>query len=742
MAKYRYIPGKETFVNPYNFVPVRFDQRAESDETDEMMTGYFDCKIVAKTPLAIIDSESVWNTKETIRDNGKTKVVDHPHYKFFRVDDNPAIPASSIRGMVRSVYETITDSCFSTMPTTALNQEITNRSKKALRPGILEKTTNGTWELFAANRYLLKVKDGESVRGKNKEVWDTGLCPVYGKRGGGNEEFYIHDDDGEKRSSGDIVLFDALTDHSGKEIKYECKRGGKYNPVATRIHSKGKKQGILVLGEIVDNSNKHHESIFAKGSKLGVTSDEIARALKKLDATYEAYNNKSINGNLNIDHFGYQSYKEMRKNGLIPVWYMDAPVLRFSLAAMGRVTNQKTMKDLVGKKYPCRTRDSRCPACQIFGMISENEGKSAGSQIRFSDAKAINCKIRSEEVTLAELSSPKVTYMPFYSTANYERKGRNAPSYDDGIGIKGRKYYWHSENFGSLNKGIEKNDRTASVEICEDKSTFSFRVYFDGIGRGQLEKLIYTINLGENKEDGVFCHKIGHGKPIGLGSVKITVGTIFQRQFSANGYYITLCEVSKEGTPNGINEDIDPVKSLKTIMDFSRAQKVHYPYIKPKDPSGERYGSNDLASHQWFKENESAGLQGHDHEVQVLPAIVDPQELKIYLAEKIEGEDRSRSERHGQKKKQVILQIGRQYEGIINGYNNSKTVAYIALKGGRRASLYFKDVGAQYGEIDKELILGETVTLKYNGKDSRDFDLWTVMRTYLQNNNESDQETT
>ena len=96
------------FINPYNFVPINLKKTERSDITknqENTITGYLDCQLRCKTPLAIPDT-----SRKVKNDN------EHQKYPFFSVGgEKPVIPGSSIRGVIRSAYETITDSCLGSM---------------------------------------------------------------------------------------------------------------------------------------------------------------------------------------------------------------------------------------------------------------------------------------------------------------------------------------------------------------------------------------------------------------------------------------------------------------------------------------------------------------------------------------------------------------------------------------------------------------------------------------------------
>ncbi|MBU1487208.1 CRISPR-associated endonuclease Cas1 [bacterium] len=67
----------------------------------DLLTGKIECTLKTLSPLIIPDSEVV-----TENGNG------HKSYQFFRLNNEIIIPGSEIRGMISSVYEALTNSCF------------------------------------------------------------------------------------------------------------------------------------------------------------------------------------------------------------------------------------------------------------------------------------------------------------------------------------------------------------------------------------------------------------------------------------------------------------------------------------------------------------------------------------------------------------------------------------------------------------------------------------------------------
>ena len=105
--KVSYKFNNQSFVNPYNFVRTDFDKKPTSDisllESETLLYGSLDYSILTKTPLAIPDTEKVKSEK------------DHKRYPFMKsMNGRFMIPGSGIRGVIRNVYETVTDSCYAT----------------------------------------------------------------------------------------------------------------------------------------------------------------------------------------------------------------------------------------------------------------------------------------------------------------------------------------------------------------------------------------------------------------------------------------------------------------------------------------------------------------------------------------------------------------------------------------------------------------------------------------------------
>lgn len=608
--KYDYIDERnKPFVNPYNFVPVDFRKKGErvdvTQKRDALLTGYLDCRLKCRTPLAIPDTQ---NRKED-------PAVKKGHYKypFYMAGGTvPVIPGSAIRGVVRSVYETLTDSCYGTMQK---NTMITIRSGKPFAPGLLIKEDNG-WNLYSAKRWLL-VTDRR----------------FYGKRELDREGIECYDSSKQPLKAlrtGESVLFHPARNAQGEIIpciktNRKTNRGTLIGPYIKKIEEKdadGTITGYFCRGEIAPR--RHFQSVF---EKRGLVRREIGEIdFARLENILNIYRDKSINRKYKDGseepHNGYPEYETAKKQGVIPVYYDNTArpetqngKLYMSFAALGRKAFQRTMNENVQLRahQECIQRRSLCPACALFGTA---EGEKLGSGVRFSDALCTNCSEDSikENVVFEELSSPRISFLPFYMKACRDKKtgkGKEADyraGYDsDDLEIRGRKYYWH--HVPAAPGAIELTERNATFDVLREGAEFSFRIYFDRITPGQLATIEEAVHLNENMLDGDLCHKIGHGKPLGYGSVKIAIENCVLRSFDAeHGWSETTAEIPCPQIAHTC-DDLT-YRSLMTICNFRAIEnfgnaKVEYPSIIPGEGCPVLHGKadNDLAAHKWFSEN-------------------------------------------------------------------------------------------------------------------------------------------
>lgn len=415
-------------------------------------------------------------------------------------------------------------------------------------------------------------------------------------------------------------------EHSEEELSYE--------------------KGIAFIGEPFGTNKK--EGIFCKNEEKVVLAENIEKAYEDLKKTLDIYRDKGINkqyrDNKAGEHKGYPDFEKAEKTGMIPIWYqLNGKKVLLSLGAVGRTVYEKRLNDLVGGKVPCTSRKNLCEACALFGMAKD---EAVGGRIRFTDAKAINLekieKKMKRKVLLRILGQPRYSYLPFYAKGP---KGKVPRSYDeDGVEIAGRKFYWHNkeaeynDKIYTESEGMQNQNMSSRMDLVMPGAEFEFEVYFDGITKEQLSKFIWVLNLGENEKQSNLCHKIGHGKPLGLGSIKITIDEKWKREYGRDIY--EWKEIKDEEIDTDLERNLKHVQELKKVLNFEEPKKadqvsIEYPDVCDENDrrfTGER--NNDVQRHQWYLANR----RGRG----ALPKIGDEQNIPAYKLKKNSGDKRER----------------------------------------------------------------------------------------------------
>ncbi|MHA1339362.1 MAG: TIGR03986 family type III CRISPR-associated RAMP protein [Promethearchaeota archaeon] len=192
----------------------------------------------------------------------------------------------------------------------------------------------------------------------------------------------------------------------------------------------------------------------------------------------------------------------------------------------------------------------------IFGK----ENKWA-SRVFFSDAKIQKNQknIYCNQYSLKILSTPKpTTFAHYLNQPNNAINNKDSLNHWDskGINIRGYKLYWHRNtpsNYNSNNKQYcwhegEIYDDTQHITVKPIKRNVKFegQISFENLLKEELGALLFVLDLPEN------CfHKIGMGKPLGLGTIKITISLSL---IDRNERYISLFENNKQRWKNAMQK--------------------------------------------------------------------------------------------------------------------------------------------------------------------------------------------
>ena len=547
------------FINPYNFIPfANAKTLASKSDDEEKLSGVIEYSLLTKTPL-FIPNTSCECAIDPVNYNKK----EHKSYEFFAYEDlsgfndnlkklkeeqknpeelqlqkktkdnllAPVIPGSEIRGMLRANYEILTNSCMS-----AFDGDVTlgRRSAQVFQAGLLKRNGNAdpkkvTYDLYAANDTLLRTK------GENCLDVDTN---------------WKNDNDHNERK---CYVQKDIVEGQLVYVKTQTRQG---KPLVTSVYLKQALRtmpGYVLKG--VDGpkmaekkKQKHCCHIFIpNGRCVQKNIDE-----KRLDKLLDIYK-ENLDGNTEITYAEYQKnwnafkkgdekFKEKNGGEYFPVYYSvikdgNTQVYYLSPASITREMSVHKLNEFAKKYTSCTNKQDMCMTCSLFGMLSDKT--SVASRVRMTDMTVdfggTNfADLYENPITLQELSGPKLQNVEFYlkRQANawlwtydyYVDRTGNVHTYS--AELNGRKFYWHNPEMKLADaKANEINNRNVTVRPVKKDVVFHGKLFFDGITKQELNSLIYLINAGEDCDTALAVkkhgYKLGHAKPLGLGSVAL-----------------------------------------------------------------------------------------------------------------------------------------------------------------------------------------------------------------------------
>ena len=602
------------FINPYNFVPLgKVCAKIEKSlaDSEKLVTGRIECEITPKTDLFVpnTSSDNAFNTYSSQEKEEER----HKSYDFFsyinladkEIDEipekpkSPIIPGSEIRGVMRSVYETLTDSCLNM----DYDKTIFTRTPNIKQPGILKfNSATNEWELYKADN--VRFDPGPASTLKTGDIAKFKVLQRVGS--------YAYSVYGNAVKSGSNPINN---------------RGLRSNLVANPSNprqniTQNDVYGIVLIGE--KGARKEHEHIFygyndyrdGNGNGAIGAGKKVKDGIEKLRRVLELYRDKTVNQHYKDGtHKGYEGYNiSLETRTPYPVYYeYKKDKYYFSPACISKNVYYKTLGDMVKDYHTCDDINKLCPACRLFGTVSESENNFAvSSRLRFSDA--VYCGEADPEYRAAkainELANPKFKCFEFYMT-NPENNLKEAFDIEgDDVTIKGRKFYLHHTNYQYAD-GCSNLNCTIRPLVANENAKFKFNVFFDKVSESELQKLLAVLSNGGNEND--LCHKLGKAKPLGFGSAKIKVNAILVRNIKSKDFaedktsdysdYFsgkkTLNEIFKQTDGNVIN-------SYKIVADFNSAKGkiVSYPQAENLEETDKDIFD---VSYQWFIGNRRLG---------------------------------------------------------------------------------------------------------------------------------------
>jgi len=170
----------------------------------------------------------------------------------------------------------------------------------------------------------------------------------------------------------------------------------------------------------------------------------------------------------------------------------------------------------------CPHRGALCPACRTFGYLKEGDegGNVHRGLVNIGQATLQNdASRRTPALHLPALYGPNVTI------DQGGRRVTNTRYYGSEDAPNGRKFYLHHRAFDD--EFPHATQRRDYVEPLEEGAELAFEVAFENLSSRLLTALVASLTLSDNAKTGSgrekVRHKLGYGKPVGLGSVDIEI---------------------------------------------------------------------------------------------------------------------------------------------------------------------------------------------------------------------------
>jgi len=181
----------------------------------------------------------------------------------------------------------------------------------------------------------------------------------------------------------------------------------------------------------------------------------------------------------------------------------------------------------------CTKDAGLCPTCSLFGTIGGEEFHFKG-RVQFEDAMMVEgsnvapvSNVVQVDITLKNLSTPRPgSHTPFYA----QDLAHSPPR------VRGRKLYYHHADVTSDAVSTDNHTHANSriLEWAPRNAVFQTKLHFTNLSLDELRLLLRCLELdgrpivqgadgGNYYAQPPLAHKLGMGKPLGLGSVHLWI---------------------------------------------------------------------------------------------------------------------------------------------------------------------------------------------------------------------------
>ena len=536
------IPENKQAIAPYNFVELS-DQvvtaqlepngklRDNNCYYSDRNTGKIECTLTTSSPLYIRCGLTKEQFKEKEKANGEAK--DIPEFYYIDPDTKqPVIPGSSLRGMLRTLVEIISFSKITKVSDQKLIYRAVGDTSSLgvkYREKLLQKQPDGSYHFLMQAGYL--INSGININNNWKIYPAQPLIQgvLFARIERDNIPTQLPSWYQCKNSNHIAVKVQTPTIHSHNRGRIKLKYA---KALPNPVQKKELYNSVLV--KTGSSPKKHMEFVFGLPSKDESTAIDIHEDL------IEEYKNQVTDGQIEI-----LGNKEGALNNMQPVFYIkeNNKLIFFGHPMMFRIPYDNSLIDFV----PDELSELKNPkqidiADAIFGWVRQNdeqnklskEIKQRAGRIFISDAKCVESSNNiwytgnPYDITIPHiLASPKPTTFQHYLVQSEETNAEKEKLKHYGSKpiketvIRGHKLYWHKGNSPQIKhpNSIEANEsQLTAIKPINTDVKFNFTIHFENLTNIELGALIWVLNIAQDES---YRLKLGMGKPLGMGAVKI-----------------------------------------------------------------------------------------------------------------------------------------------------------------------------------------------------------------------------
>ena len=614
------------FFNPYNFVPTpRRNQPGDHESMRDgiprghasllpgTVSGQLVINMTTESPLLISDSL-------VVQTNG------HKTKKTRTLNGRPEIPVASLKGMIRSAFEIVTNSRYSVFAghedRLGMRQPV-NDAAKAIPAVVIEK--NGKSYL----RLLLGPASTRDIAPQTKAEWTSGNRPLAasvkmtelkelnGVTRGSSEVWFTYENKGQQ------LRVTGIWSNADSSRPANAKKGYLHRTGEAKVKKENERvfftteQNPLEI-ELPDEVRKYWVDLLKNSAVANEDDDERPLYVEE----YKVW------ADLKVGHTCY-----VRLEGCVDNGHFNGSIELVQPVIIGRQLHPMSPWEILDPSLrPATSLEELSPADRVFGWATQqSEGQRSGADayaghLRFGPIKCLTenaVETAKEPATLPTLNSPKPTMTRFYlgmmkldgSAEPWEPGAEKAATgYRQGATLRGRKVYPHHGSATPQSESFNEPKSKTNYSITDwikQGSKFQFTIEFRNLNPVELGLLLWSIEtLPADGSNPAEHHRLGGAKPLGFGSVSLQLDERSSRVHDSESIRLAWKQlkspknmpevfgIARSEATKVLNQNSSFPHYLAYLSGYENEQvKVSYPRldITKTDPKGIL---------QWFQENE------------------------------------------------------------------------------------------------------------------------------------------